>query len=172
MSPALPGLPLVLPGLSPALPGAPRLVIDRQALCKRLQHNCSRCEECNSRVILMKHIRHHQVKEVRMQRDPSPGWRVACNSLSERAKFRQGRQSRPEHPGVSDGNYGRCWWLAMVVVYRLESGSCLVDFLCSDRFIWDINYYTCQEVFRSLRVYFIDHIQGHPACSVFGTPGV
>ena len=91
-----------LPGLSPALPGAPRLVVDRQALCKRLQHNYSPCEECNTRVVLMMRIRHHKVKEVRMQR-------VACNSPSERTRFRQSRQSRLEHPGVSDGNSGRCW---------------------------------------------------------------
>ena len=39
-----------------------------------------------------------------MQRDPSPGRRVACNSPSEGTRFRQSRQSRPEHPGVSDGN--------------------------------------------------------------------
>jgi len=39
-----------------------------------------------------------------MQRDPSPGRREACNSPSEGMRFRQSRQSRPEHPGVSDGN--------------------------------------------------------------------
>jgi len=50
--------------MSPALPGAPRLVVNRQALCKRLQHNCSPCEECNTRVLLMMRIRHHKVKEV------------------------------------------------------------------------------------------------------------
>jgi hypothetical protein len=62
---------------------------------KRLQHNCSPCEECNTRVVLMMRIRHHKVKEVRMQRDPSPGRRAACNSPSERTRFRQSRQSRP-----------------------------------------------------------------------------
>jgi len=103
MSPAL-------PGLSPALPGAPRLVVDRQALCKRLQHNYSSCEKWNTRVVLMMRIRHHKVKEVHMQRDPSPGRRVACNSPSERTRFRQSHQRRPEHPGVSDGNLGCCWW--------------------------------------------------------------
>jgi len=101
MSPAL-------PGLSPALPGAPRLVLDPQALCKRLQRNCSPCKECNTRVVLMMRIRHDKVKEVGMQRNPSPGRRVACTSLSERTRFRQSRQSRPEHPDVSDGNWGRC----------------------------------------------------------------
>jgi len=71
---------------------------------KRLQHNCSHCEECNTRVILMVRIRHQKVKEVGVQRNPSPGRRVACNSPSEGSRFRQSRQSRPEHPGVSDGN--------------------------------------------------------------------
>ena len=97
MSLALLGLSTALPGLSLALPGAPRLVVDCQALCKRLQHNCSPCEECITRVVLMMRIRHHNVKEVRMR------W-VACNSPSERTRFGQSRQSRPEHPGVSDGN--------------------------------------------------------------------
>jgi len=36
--------------------------------------------------------------------DPSPGRRVACNSPSEGTRFRQRRQTRPQHPGVSDGN--------------------------------------------------------------------
>jgi len=31
----------------------------RQALCKRLLHNCNPCEECNIRVVLMVRIRHH-----------------------------------------------------------------------------------------------------------------
>jgi hypothetical protein len=39
-----------------------------------------------------------------MQRDLSPGRREACNSPSEGTRFRQSRQSRLEHPGVSDGN--------------------------------------------------------------------
>ena len=30
--------------------------------------------------------------------------REACNSPSEGMRFRQSRQSRPEHPGVSDGD--------------------------------------------------------------------
>jgi len=41
--------------------------------------------------------------------DQSPGWRVACKSPSEGTRFRQSRQSRPEHPGVSDGNSSCCW---------------------------------------------------------------
>jgi len=44
-----------------------------------------------------------------MQRDPSLGRRVASDSPSEGTRFRQSRQSRPEHPGVSDGNQGCCW---------------------------------------------------------------
>jgi len=39
-----------------------------------------------------------------MQCDLSPGRRVACNSPSEGRRFRQSRQSCPEHLGVSDGN--------------------------------------------------------------------
>jgi len=38
-----------------------------------------------------------------VQRDLSPGRREACNSPSEGNRFGQSRQSRPEHPGVSDG---------------------------------------------------------------------
>jgi len=76
----------------------------RQALCKVLQHNCSPCEECNTRVVLMMHIHHHKVNEVGMQCDPSPGRRVACNSPSEGTRFRQSRQSHPDHPGVSNGD--------------------------------------------------------------------
>jgi len=33
-----------------------------------------------------------------MQRDTSPGRREACDSPSEGSRFRQSRQSRPEHP--------------------------------------------------------------------------
>jgi len=43
----------------------------------------------------------------------------------------------------------------MVVVFRLGSGSCLVRFFCSNRFISGIDYYTHREVFGSLKVYFI-----------------
>ena len=39
-----------------------------------------------------------------MQRDPSPGRLAASNSPSEGTTLSQSRQSRPEHPGVSDGN--------------------------------------------------------------------
>jgi len=53
-----------------------------------------------------------------MQRDPSPGRQAACNSLSEGTRFRQSRQSLPEHPGVSDGNQGCCWCNAHVDVQR------------------------------------------------------
>jgi hypothetical protein len=54
-----------------------------------------------------------------MQRDPSPGWQAACNSLSEGTRFRQSHQSRPEHPGVSDGNQG-CCWCTLPVCNRLK----------------------------------------------------
>jgi hypothetical protein len=43
----------------------------------------------------------------------------------------------------------------MVVAFRLGSGRCLVRFLCSNLFISGIYYYTCREVFGSLKVYFI-----------------
>jgi len=45
-----------------------------------------------------------------MQRDPSPGRQAGCNSPSEGTRFCQSCQSRPEHPGFSDGNQGCCWW--------------------------------------------------------------
>jgi len=44
----------------------------------------------------------HYISPVNL--DPSPGRRAAYNSPSEGTMFRQSRQSRPEHPGVSDGN--------------------------------------------------------------------
>jgi len=60
-----------------------------------------------------------------MQRDPSPGRQAACTSPSEATRFRQSRQSRPEHPGVSDGIQGCCWcvWvfcLRLMVTVGLE----------------------------------------------------
>jgi hypothetical protein len=75
---------------------------------------------------------------------------------------------------------------AMAVAFVLESGSCLLCFLCWNIFISGIDYYTCCEVFGSLRVYyilgfvlvlfywfyFIHSIMGHHTCSVFATPGV
>jgi hypothetical protein len=42
-----------------------------------------------------------------------------------------------------------------VVASGLESGSCLVRFLCCNVFISGIDYYTCREVFGLLKVYFI-----------------
>jgi len=51
----------------------------------------------------MVRIRYETVKEVWVQRDLSPRRRVACNFPSEGTMFRQSRQSRAEHPGVSDG---------------------------------------------------------------------
>jgi len=43
----------------------------------------------------------------------------------------------------------------MIVVFGLGSGSCLVQFLCSNLCISGIDYYTCREVFGLLRDYFI-----------------
>jgi len=43
----------------------------------------------------------------------------------------------------------------MVVEFGLGSCSCLVRFLCSNLFISGIEYYTCRQVFGSLKVYFI-----------------
>jgi len=54
-----------------------------------------------------------------MQRNPSPGRRDPCHSPSEGTRFRQSRQSRPEHPGVSDGNWV-CYWCI-----QPSEGSCL-----------------------------------------------
>jgi len=67
-----------------------------------------------------------------MQPDPSPGRQAACHSPSEGTRFRQSRQSRPEHPGVSDGIQGCCWctmndifqkciteWYAMSSIYYI-----------------------------------------------------
>jgi hypothetical protein len=44
-----------------------------------------------------------------MERDTSSGRREACDSPSEGTRFCQSCQSCPEHPGVSDGNWGCCW---------------------------------------------------------------
>jgi len=41
----------------------------------------------------------------------------------------------------------------MVVAFGLASGSCLVHFSCSTRFISGIDYYMRREVFESLMVY-------------------
>jgi hypothetical protein len=56
----------------------------------------------------------------------------------------------------------------------LDYGRGLVRLLCSNIFISGIDYYMRREVFELLRVYFvpIHSIMGHPACSVFATPGV
>ena len=51
---------------------------------------------------------HQKVQEVRVRPDSLPGRHVAWNSQSEGTRFRQSRQSRPEHLGVSVGNQGRC----------------------------------------------------------------
>ena len=44
----------------------------------------------------------------RVNSDTAPGLLEACNAPSEGTRFRQSHQSRPEHPGVSDGNYSCC----------------------------------------------------------------
>jgi len=68
-----------------------------------------------------------------MQRDPSPGWREACNSPSEGTRFRQSCQSRPVHPGVSDRNYGCCWCQSRTIgwwpfqVHHPAIGSLIAD---------------------------------------------
>jgi len=60
-----------------------------------------------------------------------------------------------------DGLVGKEWTSprvveeAMIVVFRLRLGSCLVRFLCSNLFISGIHYYTCCKVFGSLKVYLI-----------------
>jgi len=93
----------------------------RQAVFQWPQHNYSPCEECSTRVVLMVGIRPQnswrKAQELRMQPDPSPGRREACNMLSEGRRFRHSRQSRPEHPGVSDSNLGRCWWSTAIPLY-------------------------------------------------------
>jgi hypothetical protein len=43
----------------------------------------------------------------------------------------------------------------MVVAFGLGSGSCHVRFFCSNLMISGVDYYTCREVFGSLKVYFI-----------------
>jgi len=39
-----------------------------------------------------------------------PGGRETFNFPSDGTRFSQSRQSRLEHPRVSDGNYSCCWW--------------------------------------------------------------
>ena len=43
----------------------------------------------------------------------------------------------------------------MGVAFGLVSGSCLVDFCCSNKFISGIDYYTRRDVFGSLMVCFL-----------------
>jgi hypothetical protein len=72
--------------------------------------------------------------------------------------------------------------LAMVVLFGLGSGSCHVQFPCSNLFIAAIDYYTHWEVVANAHsvfylsvlywLYLIHSIMGHRACSVFPTPGV
>jgi len=75
-----------------------------QALCKQLPHNHSHCKECNTCVVLLVRICHQKVQDVSVKRDMWPRRRVAWNSASDGTMLRQSCQSRPEHPGVSDGN--------------------------------------------------------------------
>jgi len=62
--------------------------------------------------------------------DPSPGWREACISLSEGTRFLQSHQSRPEHPGVSDGNWS-CCWCTQLISYTLSNPSIHIRTLVS-----------------------------------------
>jgi hypothetical protein len=55
----------------------------------------------------------------------------------------------------------------MVVAFRLGSSSCLVRFLLSNLFISGIYYYTCCEVFGSLKVYFISGFSTGFICNGF-----
>jgi len=99
----------------PALPGAPRLVVGAPSYSEGRQ-------ECPARVWYswnwrIKVYTPHPLRlvteihfAIAMQRNPSPGRRVACNPLSEGTRFRQSRQSRLEHPGDSDRNLRCCWW--------------------------------------------------------------
>jgi hypothetical protein len=66
-----------------------------------------------------------------MQRDPSPGRQAACNSPSEGTRFRQRRQSRPDHPGVSDWNQGCCWCTFTQLQVNQSIGSQLLSLLPS-----------------------------------------
>jgi hypothetical protein len=60
----------------------------------------------------------------------------------------------------------------MVVAFGLESGLCRIDFLCCNRFMSGIDYYTRHKVFGLLSVDSIHSIIGHCTCSIFATPGV
>jgi len=72
-----------------------------------------------------------------MQRNPSPGRREVCNSPSEGTRFRQSRQSRPEHPGVSDGNWGCCWcWEHLESLHKSIYG-CEYTNICNSEWCWE-----------------------------------
>jgi len=60
----------------------------------------------------------------------------------------------------------------MVGLFGLESGSCLVRFLCSNILMSGFDYFTRHKDFGLFRVYIINSIMGHRACSVYATPGV
>ena len=61
-------------------------------------------------------------------------------------------------PDASEGEESTSRCVAegeMFVVFRLGSGSCHVQSIFSNLFLWGIEYYTRRKVFGSLRVYFI-----------------
>jgi hypothetical protein len=60
----------------------------RQALCKWLLHNCNPCEECNIRVVLMVHIRHH-IPDAKQWKPEAGEASVIYNAMHRRNK-RQG----------------------------------------------------------------------------------
>jgi hypothetical protein len=64
-----------------------------------------------------------KVQEVSMQRDPSPGRRELCDSPSEGTRFLQSWQSRPEHPGASDGNLGCCLCVILAFFLLVSDGN-------------------------------------------------
>jgi len=85
-----------------------------------------------------------------MQCNPSPGRQAACNSPSEGRRFRQSRPSRPEHPGVSDGNQGCCWCSRCSII--LLSQYCNVQATIDNGFgtswiciEWPLECWTCCE---------------------------
>jgi len=65
---------------------------------------------------------------------------MACISPSDCMRFRQSRQSRPEHPAVSDGHWSCCWWCTpRLVTFISQCFSCCHHIpyifpLCSQHF--------------------------------------
>jgi hypothetical protein len=64
--------------------------------------------------------------------------------------------ARPDGSGGVELTSSQVVEKAMVVGFGFGSGSCLVRFLCSTLLIARNDYYMRREVFRSLKVYFID----------------